>query len=93
MVAVPAQTGTPLETAAQTELAHAVSSAMRNLPPEQREALALRESQGLSFTQIGDLLEISPNTVKSRVRYALLKLADELKPFAPDSPGRTEQKP
>lgn len=77
--------GGPPAAAAQSELAQAVSTALRTLPGEQREALALRESRGLSFNQIGRLLDVSPNTIKSRVRYALLKLADELKPFAPEN--------
>ena len=93
LVAVPASgdasTGTPLGAAMRSELADAVSIAMRKLPGEQREALALRESGGLSFNEIGRLLDVSPNTVKSRVRYALLKLADELRPFAPQNAGRT----
>ena len=82
----------PPESAARGELAQAVGVALQKLPAEQREALALRESRGLRFDQIGQLLDVSPNTVKSRVRYALLKLAEELKPFAPENAGRTEQR-
>jgi RNA polymerase sigma-70 factor (ECF subfamily) len=71
----------PLQAAARGELADAIDRALGNLPAEQREALALRESQGLTFPQIAGLLHVPAATVKSRVRYALLKLADELAPF------------
>ena len=67
--------------AQRAELAAAIGEAVARLPTEQREALALRESGGLTFSQIGHLLGVPSATVKSRVRYALMKLADELKPF------------
>lgn len=69
----------PPATAQGGELAGAVAAAMAKLPDEQREALAMRESRGLKFEQIAELLGIPAATVKSRVRYALLKLADELR--------------
>ena len=68
----------PHVAAARHELAEAVHRAMDMLPPEQREALALRESEGLRFPEIAELLAVPVATAKSRVRYALLKLADEL---------------
>ncbi len=64
------------------ELAAAIGLAVAKLPPDQREALSLRESEGLTFTEIGRMLDVPAATAKSRVRYALLKLADELKPFS-----------
>ncbi len=79
------QGSSPPDAAQRGELAAAVAVAMENLPPLQREVLALRESDGLTFRQIAELLDIPAGTVKSRVRYALLKLADELKPFAPEA--------
>ncbi len=66
------------------EFAQAVGKALDLLPAEQREALALRESEGLSFPQIARMLGMPVATVKSRVRYALLKLADELERFRPE---------
>lgn len=69
---------TPAAAAARNELADAVARAMDLLPAEQREALALRESRGLKFAEIAAMLGVPVATVKSRVRYALGKLADEL---------------
>jgi RNA polymerase sigma-70 factor, ECF subfamily len=73
--------GGPPAAMARNELRQAVETAMGKLPPEQCEALALRESQALSFEQIGQMLNVPTATVKSRVRYALLKLSHELEPF------------
>ena len=81
---------TPQQAAVHGELASAVQQALQTLPAEQREALALRESQGLTFRQIGQLLGVPTDTAKSRVRYALLKLADQLQPFAPEGALRPE---
>lgn len=75
----------PLETMARGELAAAVEQALAALPADQRDALALRESEGLTFGQIAAMLHVPAATVKSRVRYALMKLAERLKPFAPES--------
>lgn len=41
------------------------------LPPAQREVLLLRQEAGLSFKEIAEMTEVSENTVKSRMRYAL----------------------
>jgi RNA polymerase sigma-70 factor (ECF subfamily) len=60
------------------ELRKAIADAMASLPEEQREALALRESQALTFREIGEMLGVPLATVKSRVRYGLEKLADRL---------------
>jgi DNA-directed RNA polymerase specialized sigma24 family protein len=37
---------------------------------------------GLTCTQVADVLGLPLGTVKSRLRYAMLKLARELEPFA-----------
>ena len=74
----------PLASASGREFASQMELALRKLPPEQREALAMRESDGLTFVEISRLLELPVATVKSRVRYALMKLATELRAFAPE---------
>lgn len=59
-----------------------IESALRRLPPEQREVLVLKIWQELTFEQIGETLDISPNTAASRYRYALAALRKELKPLS-----------
>ncbi|HZS49353.1 MAG TPA: sigma-70 family RNA polymerase sigma factor [Bryobacterales bacterium] len=58
----------------------AVEAALRRLPAEQREVLALKIWSNLTFEEIGGQLEISPNTAASRYRYALAALRKELTP-------------
>ncbi len=75
-------TAAPEALAARGELADAVAAAMARLPDEQREALSLRELGGLTCVQVADVLDLPLGTVKSRLRYAMGKLARELEPFA-----------
>lgn len=56
----------------------AVEEAVARLPPEQREVLVLKIWGELTFEQIAASLELSPNTVASRYRYALNSLRHEL---------------
>lgn len=44
---------------------------IQKLSPEQREVLLLRQEAGLSFKEIAEMTQVSENTVKSRMRYAL----------------------
>ena len=50
----------------------------RKLPIEQREVLAMKIQGELTFKEIGEACEISPNTAASRYRYALEKLKQML---------------
>ncbi len=59
-----------------------IEAALRQLPDEQREVLALKIWHELTFEQIGETLGISPNTAASRYRYALAALRKELKPLS-----------
>jgi RNA polymerase sigma-70 factor (ECF subfamily) len=51
-----------------------LEKALRGLPPEQRELVALKVDGGLTFAEIATCLGISANTAASRYRYALEKL-------------------
>ena len=52
---------------------------LAGLPPEQREVIVLKIWHEHTFEEIGELLEISPNTVAGRYRYGLQKLKTCLK--------------
>ena len=56
-----------------------VERALRRLPAAQREAVVLKIDGGLTFAELGEALDVSPNTAASRYRYALEKLRDALK--------------
>ena len=56
----------------------AIETALRELPVEQSEVLVMKIWGGLTFPQIAAALEMSPNTVASRYRYALVKLREAM---------------
>ena len=58
-----------------------LSSALAELPPEQRAVVHLKLWEGLTFEAIAETLEIPGNTAASRYRYALDKLRDRLRPI------------
>jgi len=47
---------------------------LSQLPPEQREVIVLKIWNQLTFENIAELLEISPNTVAGRYRYGIQKI-------------------
>jgi len=49
------------------------------LPAEQREVFLLREEAGLTSVQIAEMMQLSVDTVKSRMRYAVSRLKMVLK--------------
>ena len=55
-----------------------LAAAVDRLPDDQREVFLMRQLSGLSFKEIGDVVGAPENTVKSRMRYALEKLREEL---------------
>ena len=54
--------------------------ALEELPAEQREVVLLRLEQELSLEQIGEITGVGRETVKSRLRYAMDKLKEKLRP-------------
>ena len=55
-----------------------LQKALLSLPAEQREVFVLREQAGLPFREIAEMVGVNENTVKSRMRYALLALRKAL---------------
>jgi RNA polymerase sigma-70 factor (ECF subfamily) len=49
----------------------ALRRAVARLSPERREVISLKIWQQLTFTEIGEVTGVSPNTAASRYRYAL----------------------
>jgi RNA polymerase sigma-70 factor (ECF subfamily) len=52
---------------------------LARLPREQREVIVLKVWHEHTFEEIGELLDISPNTAAGRYRYGLQKLRLRLK--------------
>lgn len=57
-----------------------VQEAMLRLPETQRQALMLYADEGLSYTEIADVMNTSVGTVKSRIYYAKRALRGLLRP-------------
>lgn len=74
----------PFELTLDRETQALIEAALAEVNPKFRAALVLREIEGLSYEEIGDILEISLGTVKSRIlrgRDALKRhLAGRLEP-------------
>jgi RNA polymerase sigma-70 factor (ECF subfamily) len=60
----------PLATALGSERAELVQAAILELSPKLAEVIVLRYPQGLSYEEIGEILEVPPGTVKSRLNRA-----------------------
>lgn len=55
----------------QRELSEVLQEALLELNSEQREVVIMKEYEGLKFREIAEVLNISENTVKSRMYYGL----------------------
>lgn len=54
-----------------TELSDILQKSLMELSAEQREVVIMKEFEGLKFREIAEVLNISENTVKSRMYYGL----------------------
>jgi len=54
-----------------TELSDILQEALAGINEEQREVVIMKEYEGLKFREIAEVLNISENTVKSRMYYGL----------------------
>ena len=74
---------TPERQLSEFEQRRRLQLALDELPPEQREVIALRLEQELSLEEIGRVTGVGRETVKSRLRYAMDKLRARLGSGAP----------
>lgn len=73
-VVTPSRSLRPDEALTQGELRERIESALEKLSPEHREAILLREVQGLEYKEIAEVMDCSIGTVMSRLFYARKKL-------------------
>ena len=77
---IPADSGTQPEVLAERKrLLENLVEHIEALPTLQREAFLLREEAGLSLDEIALATGVTPETAKSRLRYAVAKLRDGLR--------------
>jgi len=86
--ASPSDDATPEALLAGRQLARELDNAVADLAEDQRRALLLREVDGLSYDEIGDLMDCPPGTVRSRIFRAREAVAARLRPLLGGGGGR-----
>ena len=79
---------TPEAVLASKEIALAVNEAMDALPEELRQAITLREIEGLSYDDIAQALECPIGTVRSRIFRAREAISNRIKPMLDRQAGK-----
>ncbi|MBC7405258.1 MAG: RNA polymerase sigma factor RpoE [Cytophaga sp.] len=72
---------TPESMLATKQIAATVNSAMASLPEELRNAITLREIEGLSYDEIAEAMACPIGTVRSRIFRAREAIAEKLRPL------------
>ncbi len=68
----------PEHNAGAAQLRSALHRALSTLPADQREAFLLKEVEGMKLQDVAAITGANLNTVKSRLRYALMRLREHL---------------
>jgi len=71
----------PDELLSDTEARRALEAAVATLTPLQRAVFELREMEGRSTEETGEILGLEPGTVRVHLHRARLRLRDRLRPF------------
>lgn len=79
---------TPETVLAAKEIAAAVNHAMEALPEELRQAVALREIEGLSYEEIAQVMNCPIGTVRSRIFRAREAISARVKPLLAHQAGK-----
>ena len=78
--------------AAAPKMRERIAAAVSELPDDQRDVFLMRTLQKLPFAEIANVVGTSENTAKSRMRYALERLQEQLADYEQSScaeiPGR-----
>jgi RNA polymerase sigma-70 factor, ECF subfamily len=79
---------TPETVLAAKEIAATVNSAMESLPEELRQAVTLREIEGLSYEEIAEVMNCPIGTVRSRIFRAREAISAKVKPLLENQSGK-----
>ena len=72
---------TPESSMMSSQIVTAVNQTIEALPDELKQAISLREMDGLSYEEIADLMNCPIGTVRSRIFRAREAIAEKLKPL------------
>jgi RNA polymerase sigma-70 factor (ECF subfamily) len=78
--------GDPILSAQRAELRSVMESAVKSLPDGQREVVLLHGMQGLSYSEVAEVLACPVGTVKSRLSTAFRRLRETLTPYVNGDP-------
>lgn len=79
---------TPEAVLAGKEIAQMVNAAMEALPEELRQAITLREIEGLSYEEISEVMNCPIGTVRSRIFRAREAISARIKPLLENQSGK-----
>ena len=79
---------TPDAVLASKEIAEIINMAMDALPAELREAITLREIEGLSYEEISEAMNCPIGTVRSRIFRAREAISEKVKPLLENQSGK-----
>ena len=68
----------PQRVAEQNEASRFLQGGLQTLSPELKEAIILRDLEGMAYNEIAELLQIPEGTVKSRINRGRVELAKVL---------------
>lgn len=68
----------PEDRVIESELMEKFRKGLNELPQDQRDVFLLREEAGLTSVQIAEVMQVSLDTVKSRMRYAVSRLKETI---------------
>ncbi|MDR3454803.1 MAG: RNA polymerase sigma factor RpoE [Rhodoferax sp.] len=79
---------TPETVLAAKEIAAVVNAAMQALPEDLRQAVTLREIEGLSYEEIADAMNCPIGTVRSRIFRAREAISAKVRPLLENQTGK-----
>ncbi len=79
---------TPDAVLASKEIAQIINAALEALPEELRQAITLREIEGLSYEEIADAMNCPIGTVRSRIFRAREAISQKVKPLLENQSGK-----
>lgn len=79
---------TPEAVLASKEIAQIINNAMDALPEELRQAVTLREIEGLSYEEISEAMGCPIGTVRSRIFRAREAISQKIKPLLENQSGK-----
>ena len=79
---------TPDAVLASKEIAEIINAAMDALPEELRQAITLREIEGLSYEEISEAMNCPIGTVRSRIFRAREAISAKVKPLLENQSGK-----